>query len=128
MNNLKAILACLWLSSGGRGGVDGHTYIYIYIYNIYINFFSLCPPSGITLCFTYLKTDTWHLGIRDYCIYSLYRITFEPCINIKAVGIVVTCTVQAAGIKLLGIPQHKEIHGFSPNFQDIFTPRGSRAN
>ena len=33
----------------------------------------------------------------------------------------------AAGIKLVGVPQPKPMNGFSPNFQDMFTPRGSRA-
>ena len=32
------------------------------------------------------------------------------------------------GIKLVGVPQPKPMHRFSPNFQDIFTPRGSRAD
>ena len=31
-----------------------------------------------------------------------------------------------AGIKLVGVPQPKPMHGFSPNFEDMFTPRGSR--
>ena len=47
---------------------------------------------------------------------------------IKAGVIVVTCAVQAAGIKLVGVPQPKPMHGFPPNFQGMFTPRGSRAD
>ena len=31
------------------------------------------------------------------------------------------------GIKLVGVPQPKPIHGFSQNFPDMLTPRGSRA-
>ena len=30
--------------------------------------------------------------------------------------------------KFVGVPQPKPLHGFSPNFQDMFTPRGSRAD
>ena len=32
------------------------------------------------------------------------------------------------GCRFVGVPQHKPVHGFSPNFQDLFTPRGSRAD
>ena len=32
------------------------------------------------------------------------------------------------GIKPVGVPQPKPLHGFSPNFQGMFTPRGSRAD
>ena len=47
--------------------------------------------------------------------------------------IVVTCAVQVsavvvAGIKLVGIPQPKPMYLFSPNFQGMFTSRGSRAD
>ena len=28
----------------------------------------------------------------------------------------------------MGVPQLKPMHGFSPNFQGMFTPRGSKAN
>ena len=28
----------------------------------------------------------------------------------------------------MGVPQPKPLHGFSPNFQGMFTPRGSRAD
>ena len=31
-------------------------------------------------------------------------------------------------LKFAGVPQPKPLHGFSPNFQDVFTPRGSRAD
>ena len=33
----------------------------------------------------------------------------------------------AAGIKLVGVPQPQPLHRFLPNFQGMFTPRGSRA-
>ena len=43
--------------------------------------------------------------------------------------IVVPCAVWvlAAGINLVSVPQLKPLHGFtgSPNFQGMFTPRGS---
>ena len=44
--------------------------------------------------------------------------------------IVVPRTVRAAaaGIKLVGVPQPKHLHRFSPNFQGMFTPRGSRTD
>ena len=32
------------------------------------------------------------------------------------------------GIKLVGVPQPKPMHRFSPYFQGMFTPRGSRAD
>ena len=32
------------------------------------------------------------------------------------------------GLKSMGVPQPQPVHGFSPNFQDMFTPRGSRAD
>ena len=35
---------------------------------------------------------------------------------------------QSKGIKLVGVPQSKPLHGFSPNFQGMFIPRGSRAD
>ena len=42
---------------------------------------------------------------------------------------VIHCAIQAeAGIKFVGVPQPKPLHGFSPNFQGMFTPRGSRAD
>ena len=28
-----------------------------------------------------------------------------------------------SGLKVVGVPQPKPLHGFSPNFQDMFTPR-----
>ena len=31
----------------------------------------------------------------------------------------------AVGIKLVGVPQPKRMHRFSPNFLVMFTPRGS---
>ena len=31
-------------------------------------------------------------------------------------------------LKFVGISQTKPLHEFSPNFQDMFTPRGSRAD
>ena len=31
-------------------------------------------------------------------------------------------------LKLVGVPQPKPKHGFTPNFQGMFTPRGSRAD
>ena len=31
-------------------------------------------------------------------------------------------------LKFVGVPQPKPLHGFSPNFQDMFTPRGSTAD
>ena len=31
-------------------------------------------------------------------------------------------------LKFVGVPQPKPLHEFSPNFQDMFTPRGSRAD
>ena len=46
--------------------------------------------------------------------------------------IVIPCAVRVALVvavlKILGITQPKCIHRFSPNFQDIFIPRGSRAD
>ena len=30
--------------------------------------------------------------------------------------------------KFVGGPQPKPVHGLSPNFQDMFTPRGSKAH
>ena len=44
--------------------------------------------------------------------------------------IVVPCAVRAEAvvIKLVGVPQPKPLHGFSPNFQGMFIPRGSRAD
>ena len=44
--------------------------------------------------------------------------------------IVVPCAVwaAAAGIKLVGVPPPKPLHGFSPNFQGMFIPRGPRAD
>ena len=45
--------------------------------------------------------------------------------------IVVPCTVRASaagGIKLVGVPHPKQLHEFSPNFEGMFTPRGSRAD
>ena len=33
-----------------------------------------------------------------------------------------------SGLKLVGVPQPKHMHGFSQNFQDMFNPRGSRAD
>ena len=53
---------------------------------------------------------------------------FEPQ-PIKAGVIVFPCAVRAmAGIKLVDVPQPKPLHGFSPNFQGMFNPRGSRAD
>ena len=56
---------------------------------------------------------------------------FEPQ-PIKAGVIVVPCAVRVvavvAGIKLVGVPQPKPLYEFLPNFQDMFTPRGSRAD
>ena len=31
-------------------------------------------------------------------------------------------------LKFVGVPQSKPLHGFSPNFQGMFTPRGSTAD
>ena len=31
-------------------------------------------------------------------------------------------------LKFVGAPQPEPLHGFSPNFQGMFTPRGSRAD
>ena len=31
-------------------------------------------------------------------------------------------------LKFVGVSQPKPLHGLSPNFQDMFTPRGSRAD
>ena len=31
-------------------------------------------------------------------------------------------------LNFVGVPQPKPLHGFSPNFQDVFTARGSRAD
>ena len=56
--------------------------------------------------------------------------SFQPQ-PIKAGVIVVPCAVwaaAAAGIKLVGVPQPKPLHGFSPNFQGMFIPRGSRVD
>ena len=36
--------------------------------------------------------------------------------------------VAAAGIKFVGVPQPKPIHGLPPNFQSMFTARGSSAD
>ena len=33
-----------------------------------------------------------------------------------------------SGLKVVGVPQPKPLQGYSPNFQDIFTPRGSTAD
>ena len=50
-------------------------------------------------------------------------------LNFKAGVIVVPCAIRAlAVIKFVGVPQPKRIHRFSPNFQGMFTPRGSRAD
>ena len=32
------------------------------------------------------------------------------------------------GLKVCGVPKPKPMHRFSPNFQGMFTPRGSRAD
>ena len=49
---------------------------------------------------------------------------------IKAGVIVVPYVIRAAvaGIKLVGVPQPKPLHRFSPDFQGMFTSRGSRAD
>ena len=31
-------------------------------------------------------------------------------------------------LKFVGVPQPKPLYGFSPNFQDMFSPRGSTAD
>ena len=36
--------------------------------------------------------------------------------------------LAAVGIKFVGVPQPKPMHRFSPNFWDMFTPRGSKAD
>ena len=52
--------------------------------------------------------------------------------SINAGVIVIPCAVWAAaalvGIKLVDVPQPKPMQGFSPNFQDMFTQRRSRAD
>ena len=70
----------------------------------------------------------------DIILYQDHRDDLLSCSNsswiqLSAV-IVVPCAVRAAaaGIKLVGVPQTKPLHGFSPNFQGMFTPRGSRGD
>ena len=36
--------------------------------------------------------------------------------------------ITVAGVKFVGVPQPKPMHGFLPNFQDMLTPVGSRAD
>ena len=61
-------------------------------------------------------------------------LTVGECFCIlKARVIAVPCAVQAvataeAGMKLVDVPQPKPIHRFSPNFQSMFNPRGSRVD
>ena len=61
---------------------------------------------------------------------SRKRLGFQHFVEIKAGVIVVPCAVRATavGIKLVGVPQPKLVHRFSPNFQGMFTVRGSRAD
>ena len=40
----------------------------------------------------------------------------------------VRAAVAAAGMNFVGVPQPKPLHGFLPNFQGMFTSRGSRAD
>ena len=47
----------------------------------------------------------------------------------KASVLVVRCdawAAVAAGTKFVRVPQLKPLHGFSSNFQDVFSTRGSR--
>ena len=60
---------------------------------------------------------------------ALHKNTVEPRPPqpMKAGLIVVPCGVSiSAGIKFVGFPQPKPMHRFSPNFQGIFIPKGSR--
>ena len=59
---------------------------------------------------------------------SLRFVLLTP--TIKAWVIVDTCAVLAlvGGIKVVRNSQPKPTHRFSQNFQDMFTPRGSRAD
>ena len=54
---------------------------------------------------------------------------FQPQpIKAGVIHVVVPCAIQAtAGTKLVGVPQPKPMHRFSPYVQGMFTPRGSRA-
>ena len=102
--------------------------------------FAKCEAFSREIYFQPLKF-LWLLYLLTLtCWTSLYRTT---CLTHwsgkapsrergKAEVTAVPCAVQvmalAAGIKLVGVPQSKSIHRFSPHFQDILTPRGSRAD
>ena len=61
-------------------------------------------------CFDILSMSKW--------------LTTSKVINLEFFAV----RMVAAGIKLVGVPKPKPMHGFSPNFQGMFTPRGSRAD
>ena len=69
----------------------------------------------------------------------MYSVEGETCLQnecapivswetFNSIFIVIPCADQAAGIKLVGGPQPKPLHRFSPNFQEMFTPTASRAD
>ena len=44
-----------------------------------------------------------------------------------ATSVAMATLLKFSGLKVVGVPQPKPLYGFSPNFQDVFTPRVSRA-
>ena len=69
-----------------------------------------------------------HLDLVFYVIFECRMQVIYLCLSVKVLWvIVVACAVQAgveaAGIKLAGVPQTKPLHRFSQNFQDMFSAR-----
>ena len=42
--------------------------------------------------------------------------------------LVAALVAAAVGVQLVSVPQPKLVHGFSPNFHNMLTSRGSRAD
>ena len=67
--------------------------------------------------------------------HQIFRIYFpqEDLELIRFWGYLVTTVAMATllrfwVLKFVGVPQPKPLHGFSPNFQDMFAPSGSRVD
>ena len=45
-----------------------------------------------------------------------------------ATTVAMATLLRFLGVKVVGVLQPKPLHGFSPNFQGLFTPRGSRVD
>ena len=43
-------------------------------------------------------------------------------------SVAMTTLLRFSGLKFVGVPQTKPLHGFSPNFQGMFNPTGSSAD